>query len=207
MTISYPLSIPSRTPSLVTVRARSFVGVSESPFTGEQQVFEHPGDCWGADVELPAMERADADDWEAWGLALNGRSGTFLMGPIPYTGARGTWSTGSPVVAGGSQTGRSLVVSGLASGLTAQAGDWFQLGSGSTATLHRVTQTAVVGGSPLDLRLDIWPRLRSSPAHGSAIILASPVGRWRLASNDFQWTRIAGALTDGIRFSCVEAIG
>lgn len=207
MTISYPLSLPSRTPGLVTVRARSFVGVSDSPFTGEQQVFEHPGDIWIAEVELPPMERSDADDWEAFLLSLGGRAGTFLMGPIPYTGARGTWVGSSPVVAGGSQTGRSLVVNGLAAGLTAQAGDWFQLGSGSTASLHRVVQTAIVSGSPLDLRLDIWPRLRSSPAHGAAVTLASPKGRWRLASNDVEWTRIVGALTDGIRFSCVEAIG
>ena len=206
MTISYPLSVPSeRHIREVRFRAQSMVGVSASPFTGEQQVYVHQGEFLAIEVSLIPLRRADAEDWTAFFLALNGREGTFLLGDVINTTPQGTWSEFSPHVAGASQTGKTLVVEGVDVGTTALAGDWFQLGTGSSATLHKVTQDATASGSPGQLSLDIWPRLRSSPSNGAAVTISSPKGRWRLASNTSEWTISLGQ-SYALTFVAVEAL-
>jgi hypothetical protein len=200
MALSYPLSLPSTsTPAAITIRGRSSVGMSASPFSFSQQVYAHQGDAWEADIELPPMKRAAAEEWVAFLLGLNGMEGTFLMGDPVNTSPRGTWNTGTPLVNGASQTGRTLVIDGI-SGKTAKAGDWFQLGSGSSARLHKVVQDLSGNGS-----LEIWPRLRSSPVDNDPLTVTSPVGLWRLASNTREYS-IGQAQIYGIRFSAIEAL-
>lgn len=200
MSISYPLALPTvKTARRVTFRGRSAVAMSASPFTFTQQVYAHQGEMLAADVAMPPMSRADAEQMVAFLLALNGHEGTLTMGPPGYTTPRGTWSSGTPLVNGGSQTGRTLVIDGI-SGLTAKAGDWFQLGSGSSTHLHKVVQDLSGNGS-----LEIWPRLRASPADNDALTVTSPKGLWRLASNDRSWD-IELAMIYGISFSCIEAL-
>src|SRR6187549_2995594 len=98
MTITFPLSLPNTTSETsVSIRARSVVGVSPSPFTGEQQVYRHPGQMFAAEVSLKPMRRADAEAWICWKLSLNGMEGTFLMGDPLGAVPRGV-ATGSPVV-------------------------------------------------------------------------------------------------------------
>jgi hypothetical protein len=43
MSISYPLSFPSVSIRDITWEAKTKVAVTESPFTGEQQIVEHDG--------------------------------------------------------------------------------------------------------------------------------------------------------------------
>ena len=206
MTISYPLSLPSERFAPGTgIRARSGAAVSESPFTGEQQVYVHQLEVWSAQLVLPSMTRADAEAWIAFLLSLNGREGTFLFGDPRNTTPQGTWSGSSPLVNGASQTGKTLAIDGLSAGTTVKAGDWLQLGSGSSARLHKVTQdaTANVGGQ---VTLDLWPRLRSSPADNAAVTIASPKGVFRMASNDIGWDFQPAQMYDGFSFSAVEAL-
>lgn len=207
MSISYPLSLPSQLAfSRVTFRARSAVGVSQSPFTFAQQVYAHQGDLWEADLELPPMTRAYAEDWLAFLLALNGREGTFLLGDTLYTTPRGI-ATGTPLVKGASQTGRTLITDGWTISTTGilKAGDWFQLGTGSSSRLHKVVQDADANGAG-EATLEIWPRLRSSPADNAALTTAAPKGLFRLASNVRAWSLDVGQLISGFSFSAVEAI-
>lgn len=205
MTISYPLALPTvKTPRRVRIAAISTVGVQVSPFTGEQTTYVHQGEMWSADVSLPPMSRAAAETWIAFLLALNGQEGTFTMGQAGYTTARGTWAGASPLVKGGSQTGKTLAIDGLAAGATALAGDWLQLGSGSSTRLHKVTQSGTANGSG-ELTLDIWPRLRSSPSDNAAVTITSPQGLWRLKSNTRDWD-IDLAMIYGLSFSCMEAL-
>jgi hypothetical protein len=204
MAISYPLSLPSvKGPSSIVIRAMNTIGVLESPFSYVQQVQDFAGDRWEADVILTPMKRADAEQWNAKLLALRGRYGTFVLGDFVNTSPRGTWS-GTPLVNGASQTGETLAIDGVSVGATALAGDWFQLGSGSTSRLYKVLQDATANGSG-QMTLDIWPQLRTSPANNDALTLSSPKGLWRLASNTREWS-IETAQIYGLRFSAIEAL-
>jgi hypothetical protein len=206
MTISYPLTAPvaTRGPRGIRVRPRAVVGMSESPFTREQQVYAHQGETWLLEVDLPPMKRANAEEWVGFLLALNGREGTFLMGETVNTSPRGTWSGGSPLVAGASQTGKVLNIDGLSAGATGKRGDWFQLGSGSSTRLHKLTADFTANGSG-EASIDFWPRLRSAPGDNDPLDISSPVGIWRLAANEFDWD-IERAQIYGISFQAIEAI-
>ena len=90
MAISYPLTLPSHTGMMnVTFRAVNQTAMTMSPFSFKQQIHNHLGERWEAEVQLPPMRRTDADQWIAFLLSLKGRSGTFLMGDPRGATARG----------------------------------------------------------------------------------------------------------------------
>ena len=111
-----------------------------------------------------------------------------------------------PSSRGASQTGASLITDGWTVSRTGilKAGDWIQLGSGSTARLYKVLKDANSDGSG-DSTLDIWPNLRSSPADDAAITIASASGVFRLLTNDLSY-QISSATHYGITFACREAL-
>lgn len=207
MALTYPLAFPTvETPCRITPRKLSAVGVGESPYTFSQETFSHPGERWAADVKWPPMSRAAAETVIAFLLALNGREGTFLMRmDFKNSTPRGTWAGTAPLVAGANQTGRTLRVDGLAAGVTAKAGDWFSLGSGTSTRLHKVVVDTAVLGSPLEMDLDIVPALREAPADNAALTLASPQGVFRLTTNQTEWS-VDLAEEYGVSFSCEEAL-
>lgn len=85
-----------------------------------------------------------------------------------------------------------------------KAGDYIQLGSGSSATLHKVlTDVNTDGGG--DAALTLWPHIRNAPADGSAVVVQNAVGLFRLASNETSWS-VNEASIYGISFSAMEAV-
>jgi len=205
MSISYPVSFPNLGIKSMTIRARSVVGISSSPFTFQQQVYQHAGQMWEAEITMPPMKREDAEQLIAFMLKLNGTYGTFTLGDPLNTSPRGI-GTGTPLVNGGSQTGNSLVTDGWTANQTGilKAGDWIQLGSGSTSRLYKILSDANSNGSG-QATFDIWPNLRSSPADNATITVSSPKGLWRLSSNDMPYT-IDEASFYGITLACMEAL-
>ncbi len=207
MPATYPLTPPS-TPGPATARilARSTVAVSESPFTLQQQTQEFAGQRWELDLAFPPMERGPAEAWIAFQLLLRGRRGTFLYPPPGGKSPRGI-ATGTPLVNGGGQTGDQLVTDGWTPSQTGilLAGDFLQLGSGSTARLYKVIEDASSdGGGNATLRL--WPDLRSpAVANDSPIVVQTPKGLWRLASNEAPWD-LSVAMHYGIAFGAQEAL-
>ena len=183
MAISYPLSIPNNNVNKTKFRAINTAASSRSPFTHAEQVVAHSGQHWEVDVTLPPMDRDAAEVWVSWLLSLRGKVGTFLLGDIVGATARGS-AGGTPLVNGGSQTGGSLVLDGATASQTGwlKAGDYIQLGSGATATLHKVLQDANSDGSG-NVTLDLWPYIRSAPADNSTVVVSNAVSRFRLASN------------------------
>jgi len=198
VSITYPLTMPA-TPGFkqLTLLQNFVVGESDSPFTAQGQIYEHQGSWWEAKVDLPIMTRAQAAPWIAFLAALNGRSGTFLLGDPVATGPIGT-AGGAPVVNGAGQTGKTLAISGLTGVL--KAGDYFHVGSGVTQRLYMNLTDA----GPGSVTLDIFPRLRESPANAAPLVLASPQGAFRLQSNADQYT-VDNAKLYGLSFSAREA--
>jgi hypothetical protein len=206
MSLSYPLTLPTdKLPREIVIRARSVVGVSESPFNLAQQVQAMSGERWEADVMFPPIRtRALADDLIGFLTALNGQEGTFLMGDPVNTSPRGGWA-GSPLVKGAHAARvKTVTIDGLTIGTTAKRGDWVQFGTGSGTHLHKVVQDGTANGSG-EIALEIWPGLREALADNATITITSTKGLFRLASNVREYT-VGLAQTYGIKFSCVEAL-
>jgi hypothetical protein len=178
--------------------------MTSSPFTGEQQVYVHAGEFFGLQFELGTLSIAQGDEWTAFLTALNGREGTFLMGDPLKSTPRGV-ATGTPLVNGASQSGKTLVTDGWTATITGilKAGDWIQIGTGSVTQLYKIVQDANSNGAG-QATLEIWPRLRSAPADNAAIIVTATKGLWRLKDNRRSWSEETNIFTD-IVFDCVEA--
>lgn len=208
MAITYPLSLPDST-SLQEIEftQNSIVGVTQSRFTGAQQVQAHDGKWWTVRAALIPKSRDDAEDWVGFFVSLNGPEGTFLFGDPHGTTPRGSASSapGTPLVMGASQTGDQLVVDGCPNDATnyLKRGDWIQLGSSSSARLYRVTEDATTNGSG-EVTLEIWPDLRSSPGNNDAVTVSSAVGLFRLTEPHKY--RIDSEHFYAQEFSAIEAI-
>ena len=206
MAISYPLTLPSHTGiQNITLRAVNTVGMSMSPFTYQQQAVAHAGQRWEVDVTLPAMNRADAEQWVAFLVSLRGRFGTFTLGDPVGASPRGS-AGGTPLVNGASQVGGTLNIDGCTASQTGwiKAGDYIQLGSAGSATLHKVLADADSNGSG-QVALDIWPYIRTAPSDNATVVVTNTIGRFRLANDEQNWSIRETALY-GITFGGIEAI-
>ncbi len=209
MAISYPRDLPTVTGiSSITLRAVNQTAMTSSPFTYKQQIHNHSGQRWEAEVQLPVMKYEQAEEWTAWLLSLNGRAGTFLMGDPNRATPRGSASSapGSPAINGASQTGSSIAIDGLPASATGylKSGDYVQFGSASTATLHKVL-TQIDTNASGQATLDIWPNVVSASADGSTVVVTNARGRWRLNSGQRDRS-IDGSSLYGITFAAVQVI-
>ncbi|WP_304189323.1 hypothetical protein [Lentibacter algarum] len=205
MAISYPLSLPTHTGiAQVEFRTTNAVAYSRSPFTFAGQAHAYAGQMWAADVSLPPMHRADAERWVAWLISLKGQLGTFYLGDPLGASSRGLASTflGTPVIT--NQAGGTISVTGASASKTGWllAGDYIQIGTGSSATLHKVLQDANTnaGGSA---SLEVWPHVRGT--RSGSIAASDAVGNFRLSSNETSWS-VNNASIYGISFSAMEAV-
>ena len=198
MAISYPISLPAKGIKQIQLTMVNSVAVSTSPFTGQQQVYKHQGSRWKASIALVQMLRYEAEEWIAALGSLYGQYGTMLLGDPAGQTARGTIS-GSPTVNGGSQTGTTLTVNAITG--TLLAGDYIQIGTGADSRLYKVLKDVASGGTSIE----IFPRLRESPADSAAIIYEDTVGLFRLEKSESPFTYVSPKLAS-ITFDVVEAI-
>lgn len=205
MAISYPLALPAA-PGFKSAQfsGRAVVGVSRSPFTGQQQVQEFAGQWWEANLQLPPMIRASAEAWLAFFLKLSGMKGTFLLGDPGGSQPRGLFA-GTPLV-DGAHAARSatLALRGLTVGTTILAGDYVQVGIGAATRLHK-NLNDVTADAFGKATLDIWPFTRAALSDGAAVTNQNCVGTFRLATNDMPWD-LGEALIYGVSFSAIEAL-
>lgn len=188
MATTFPVSLPAVGTRNVRIRQRSVVAVGESPYTLEQQVQRHQGQVWALDFEYAPLARADAEAVVAALCSLNGREGTFLWGDSANKTPRGV-ATGTPVVKGAAQTGEDLITDGWTTGVTGilEAGDWLQLGTGSTSRLYKSLTTVNSDGSG-DATLTLWPRVHTAWADNAPLTLSFPKGVFRLTSSGQDWS-------------------
>jgi hypothetical protein len=199
LTISYPLSLPTVTGIRnIELRAINAVAYSQSPFTFSGQAHAYPGQMWQADITLPPMNAARAEQWIAFLLALRGRFGTFLLGDPARPSPRGTATSCTVTGTAGSNTVSATVPAAQ----TLLAGDYIQLGSGATATLHKVLVNYTGTGAAANL--EIWPALRVNRTAATAT-LTNARGLFRLNSNEQAWS-INQVEIYGITFGAMEAI-
>lgn len=157
----------------MTLRLKSAVAMSQSPFTFDQQTYQHQGVRWECEVTLSPMTRAEAKQVEGFLFGLRGMANTFKLGhPLHNTTATGT-ITGSA---------NSDTVTASISG--ASVGDYFEYAD------HLYIITSISGST-----YGIMPPLRSS-ASSATVDFTYPKGTWRLATNDIQFNSdVAGIYT------------
>jgi len=190
------------TPASMTITPHGATAMSRSPFAAGAQSYTWPAEMWTAQLLLPPMSRAQAEDWIGWLVSLNGMEGSLLAGDPLGASPRGTWA-GSPLVNGAIAAGaRSFAADGFTAGATGKRGDWLQFGSASSARLHKVAKDFTANGSG-QATIDIWPRTRYVIADNASFITASAVGLWQLASNAVPWS-LGPLLFSGLQIPLVE---
>jgi hypothetical protein len=194
MAISYPLNTPTTIGfESIELRAVNATITSQSPFSYKQQVISHTGQRWEASISIPSVLRDLAEPWAAFLTALKGQTGTFLLGDPLSATPRGTVSSCTLTGTAGDE---SVAVTMTGSLL---AGDYIQLGSGTTARLHKVLVDQTGSGT-----LEIWPALRSTYT-SATVTTTNTKGVFRLNQNMSSW-QISNANSYGIAFEAVEAI-
>ena len=196
MAITYPISMPTGSAiRSVTFTAQNAVAYSRSPFTFSGQAHAYSGEMWTADITLKPMAEGDAEAWSAFLTSLRGQFGTFYLGN-PFRNSLRSSNAPTSVTISGAAGARSVTVAMTG---TLLAGDYFQLGSNANARLYKVLQDQTDGGTP-----EIWPSLRATASSASATI-NSPVGAFRLVSNETSWS-VNNLAHYGISFGAMEAI-
>ena len=194
MAISYPLSIPN-TNSIISFNldAVNAVAYSQSPFTFSGQAHVYSGQMWQLDATLKPMKRSQAEAWLSMLTSLRGQLGTFLIGDPLGCSLRGT-ATSATVSGSSGDNSVAVAMTG-----TLLAGDYIQLGSASTATLHKVLKDQSGNGT-----LEIWPSIRSNQSSAS-LTLTNTVGKFRLGSNSISRPSTSDGIYN-INFNAIEAI-
>ncbi|GEM_PF-1588794 len=176
MAISYPLTFPAYS-YVEQVRWQSVdaVGISQSPYTFSQQVYDYQSAFWVVDIDLRFLSRAEAMPVVSFINKLRGQRGTFSFYDVINAAPLGSPS-GSPKVNGASQTGFSLVTDGWPNSTNnlLKEGDRIQIEN----SLYRVLSNVNSNGSG-QATIDVWPHLKSHPDN-SDIITTNPKGLFRL---------------------------
>ncbi len=193
MAIAYPIDLPANGITSIEWRALNAVATSQSPFTYKQQVIAHGGQRWEATVNIAPLNKASAATWKAALISLKGSSGTMLLGNPVYDVPQGTVSACTLSGDAGVETASVTMTGSL------KAGDYIQLGSGSSAKLHQVLVDQTGTGA-----LEIWPALRTTYSNQS-VIFNAPKGLFRLSQNMTSWS-IDNASIYGISFDVVEVL-
>jgi hypothetical protein len=182
---------------------KSTVGVSASPFTGQQQVQEWSGQWLEAQVTLPRMTRAQANQWIAFLVSLRGMAGVFMFGDPAGKVPQGA-ATGAPQISDNANGngGYSVMTKGWTPNVNhiLMPGDWMEIDN------HIYMILSDESSDPAGIAsFDIWPALRTNPQDGLPIIVNNAQGLFRLSANQTSWD-IDEALTFGLQFNCMEAI-
>ena len=204
-TPSYPLTLPTATGVTTQNWAISrTVSVTRSPFTRQEQVYEHDGQQWKGNFTLPPMLKVNAAVWLSFLLQLRGRRGTFKIGDQDRKTIQGV-ATGTIRVNGASQVGNEVALDGFAvsTNNVFKAGDYIQINS----YLYMVTADCNSNGSG-ETEAKIEPALRQgieTIADDTIVIYTNTTTLMRLDSNDTNWDtdRVSKY---GISFACSEAL-
>tara|TARA_R110000765_G_scaffold212706_1_gene317748 strand:+ start:42 stop:668 length:627 start_codon:yes stop_codon:yes gene_type:complete len=204
-TPSYPLTLPTVT----GVTTQNFgltrsVAISISPFTKQEQVFQHEGEQWKATFTLPPMKKDKAAIWLSFLMSLRGRRGTFKLGDQDRKNIQGT-ATGTVLVRGASQTGNAINLDGFTASRANVflAGDYIQINS----YLYMVSANVTANGSG-QATVYVEPELRTGiePINdNTTVIYTNTTTLMRLDTNFTNWSTDKVSVY-GISFSCSEAL-
>lgn len=192
-------------PATIAWHLRPNTSAFVSPLTGTVQTIELPGAAWVAEITLDFVTEAKWRAWTAFLARLRGQAGRAYVPPFhvgtgsscarsatgsgltcdssavtadsaAYSADDVTYaSLGTPRVAGGSQSGATLVTDGWAPGADVfAAGDFFHYDTAFDArSLHMVTESVIADGDGIAV-LPIEPPIRTAPADNTRLEIDAP---------------------------------
>lgn len=180
---------------------RRNVAVSESPFTGAQQVYAYDKAQWYCTVTLPPMLRSQAREWQAFFMKLRGRENTFLFGdPDGGTIIADDNAAPSSITAAAASKGATTLNLTIGSGKQINSGSYIQIGTNANAKLYMVVDDNTGNGN-----VTIEPELKADVANSSTVIFTDAKGVFRMDSNDLSWSA-DHIKYNGLTFSCSEVL-
>ena len=204
---TYPLTLPSA-PAFTTSRwtLKRVTAVSESPFTGQQQVYDYGYALWTASLTLPPMMRVQAAEWEAFMMKLHGRRGTFLLGDPDAKAIQGGANTSSVLNGAISVGDFTISIDTNNANMTNvfKAGDYIQIGTAAAAKLYMIVDNANSNGSGI-VSVNVEPAIKVAANDQAAVDFTAAQGVFRMDSPDLGWDTNEVSRY-GITFSCTEAL-
>jgi hypothetical protein len=181
--VAFPAITPNASEMGIITNSKQFI----SPLTGYTQTASRKGGRWFLRMTFSNLQGSQRSVLRGYLAFMEGQVNRISVGDHSYTGARGALG-GTPLVNGGSQVGTSLITNGWpASTLVLRAGDLFSFSNGTYSELKQVTSDGTSDASG-NLTISIAPEIHTSPATTAAIVTASPVGTFMLASPTISWT-------------------
>jgi len=175
--------------------------IFRSPLSGAVQTLELPGARWRAIITYNALSDANARILKAFLSKLSGSAGRFYCWDFGHENPAGI-GTGTPLVDGASQTGKSLDTKGWTPSQTGilKAGDYFTV-NGELKIMTADVDSDVSG----DATLVFIPALRASPANEAALTVIKASCTMMLI-NDEQDTMLfrPGIYAEAITIDAVE---
>lgn len=204
---TYPLTLPTA-PAFTTARwsLKRATAMSESPFTGQQQVFDYGFALWTATLTLPPMMREQAAEWEAFMMKLHGRKGTFLLGDPDAKTIQGGANTSATLNGAISVGDFTISINTNNANMTNvfKAGDYIQIGTAGAAKLYMIVDNATSNSSGI-ASVNIEPAIKVAASDAAAVDYTAAQGVFRMDSADLGWDTNEVSRY-GITFSCTEAL-
>lgn len=208
MPITFPIDAPLKDITTVRITEHNANTFIASDFTGSGVVQEFEGEYWTATLRYRNLSRLIGQPVMAFGSALRGAKGTFVL-PFPgYSAPLGAAkdTPSSPSVDGSGQAGKETVLIKSAPVSIEgwlRAGDIIQIGPASRPHWHKVLEDVDTDASG-EASIDIWPRVREGVVDNDLVSYSSPLCLFRLVN------KVDLDLTDPVRhsidFDCREAI-
>lgn len=178
-----------------------------SELAGTVQTLELPGARWFVRAGWPVLTDADQRAVRAFMVKLRGQGGRFYWGDPAYlrNGPAGALG-GTPLVAGGSQTGATLDIDGASLSITnwGRAGDYFHFtntaGEREMKMLTADVDTDGAGAATLTFE----PVIRVSPADNAALTFTGATCQMMLSDPRVMWSYENPAFY-GLQIEAVEA--
>lgn len=208
MAITYPLVMPTLGFKKFSWQPDSTVQVQRNEFTSGTKTYVWPGKIRRASVQLGAMTSiAQAREWQAFFLKLNGQEGTFLMQDPALArvsdALEALAGSYTAKVDGGGQNGNLLQTKDWPVSMSdlLRKGDYI----GINVRLHMLLED-VDSDTNGDAELSIWPHADATMLDNTEIWVGSEAfGKFRLLEFPAFVYDDEKLMTDGVSFNCEEA--
>lgn len=181
--------------------------VFRSPLAGTVQTVELPGSRWRGRYVFSGLSDAQGRELKAFLASLDGHAGRFYYGDPSFliNGPSGSLG-GTPLVAGASQTGRTLDIDGASLSVTdwGKAGDYFQFTNTAGGREMKMLTADVDTNGSGEATLAFTPAIRVSPADNAALTFTGATCQMMLTSPSQSW-RLMQPMFNAITIEAIEA--
>jgi len=207
-----PIALPN-VPQDITITPVNSIGLAVSPFTFQTQGQANQGERWDVVMNFAPERRADVAPLQAFIAKLRGALNPFYLNdPLAAYPQQNTDDV--TVQLDGDHTARSRTLSTLnwttddPGGFALRLGDYLQLGSGLSSSLHMVLDDVeITDGGTGAADINIWPATRVALVSGSVVVYRNPKGVFRMKPGTRPgWRGNPGDYYDGIQIEAMEYI-